>query len=304
LHADSERVQETACLALRNMASREEYTELLLRSEAVGLAVKAMSRYDQSRTIQTHVSGILWSLGIRAAEACGDGGKTAIQCIITALQYHLEDSALLEMACGALMGLIFNSETRKLQVGKEGVEAIVICGLVMHQNNLNILEKACELLASLSVVAALVPSIVEAQGVVNMVEAMRNHASSVNLLRSGALCLKNIIIAQPDVSDEAGGAVSATINAITTHVDDAAFQREACNFLWAVSVQSEDAKSKILALDGLAVLMDITLEQHANAPDVQAAALGAVNELMVINTTVTTTMSNVNERNLNEEVRV
>lgn len=41
---------------------------------------------------------------------------------------------------------------------------------------------------------------------------------------------------------------------------------------------SEDSKSKILALDGISVVME-TLEAYQDANDVQQAALGAFHEL-------------------------
>ena len=56
------------------------------------------------------------------------------------------------------------------------------------------------------------------------------------------------------------------------------FQREACSLLWILAALSENCESKILALDGIAVLMK-SLEHNSDVPDVQEAALSAFKQL-------------------------
>ena len=62
------------------------------------------------------------------------------------------------------------------------------------------------------------------------------------------------------------------------NIDAIGFQEEACNLLWVLAAEAESCRSKILGLDGIAVLMTC-LEQNSHVPGVQDAALGAFNKL-------------------------
>ena len=56
-------------------------------------------------------------------------------------------------------------------------------------------------------------------------------------------------------AQEATGASSTAVHAMKENPDVVGFQREACHVMWALAAQSEDCKSKILAMGGVTILM-------------------------------------------------
>jgi hypothetical protein len=104
-----------------------------------------------------------------------------------------------------------------------------------------------------------------------MVDTMRNNGSSVGILRTGTLFLRNMILICSGSLTEVGDAITSVIAGCKQL--PTAFQAEACNFLWALSALSDDGKAKILALDGITVLMH-TLEQYGDVPLVPECSTG------------------------------
>jgi hypothetical protein len=88
-----------------------------------------------------------------------------------------------------------------------------------------------------------------------VVETMRTHSTSLTLLEYASLILRNAVLNSVDNAAEASGGISTIVAALKDNPGAVAFQIEACNALWVMAAQSEDCRQKILALDGLAVLM-------------------------------------------------
>jgi len=198
--------------------------------------------------------------------------------IVRTMQTHLESGPVLEMACGALRSLLDGSEDRKKRMIESGGIDTVTCVIVMHPNEPSTLERACGVLASISVSPPNASAIADAQGVGNIVEAMRSNSSSITLLEFGALVLRNIILSRPDYTAEASNVVTCLISQMKKNPDAVSFQRESCCLLWAMAALSEHCKEKILSLDGFSVIVSC-LEFNSSFPDVQDAALGAFNQL-------------------------
>jgi hypothetical protein len=274
LHSLTENVQETAIIALGNMSTRRDSKKVLLGSESMDLAFLAMRNFPNNLMIQIMTCTMLWNLEY---EGTATEDVDIIKCIVKAIQNHIESDKLLEVACGALLHLIYGSDVHKTRVAQNGGVEAVTCALVMHLQSTSVLEKLCEVLASLSASPSLAVTIIKAQCVGNMVEAVRNNGS-ISVIRSAALFLKNVVVADPRSCEDAGRAITSIVKAMQSHKDDSDLQREACNYLWSVAALSEDSKSKILALDGISVLME-TLEVYRDSADVQEAALGAFHEL-------------------------
>jgi hypothetical protein len=192
----------------------------------------------------------------------------------------MESGDLLEIACGALWSLVDDSIERKKDVVGNGAIDAVACAVVMHPSSPSTLEKACGVLSNVSFEGPLAEAIANAQGVSIVVEAMRNNSSSISLLEVGCIALRNIVFQFPDYAQEASAVVSTIINAMRDNIDAVGFQEEACNLLWLLAAEAESCHSKILALDGIAVLMKC-LEHNSHLAEVQNAALGAFNQLAI-----------------------
>lgn len=275
LHSTTEKVQESGCVALSNLSGRPGSIECLATSDAVELALLAMQQFPRNLTVQIMTCVTLWNMEYRSAGDTGD--VNAIQCIVKAIQNHIESERLLEVACGALLHLIYGSDSHKMRVAQEGGVEAMACTLVMYAQSIGVLEKVCEVMASLSACRSLANSIIRADCIGAMVEILRN-TDSICVYRSGALFLKNVVVAKPEVCEEAARGLTTIVKAMQLHKNDPDFQREACNYLWTVAALSEDSRSKILALDGISVVMD-TLEVYQDTADVQQAAFGAFHQL-------------------------
>ena len=274
LHSSNEQVQEAGCVALSNLSGRPGGMKVMEDSEAVELALLAMHQFSKNLTIQIMSCIILWN----AAYVPTDKDEiNVVQCLVKAVQNHIESERLLEVACGAILHSIYGSNANKTIFAEYGGVEAIGCALVMYSSRSSVLEKVCEVMASLSACSSVTKFIVEAHGVANMIEAMRGN-DSIKVLRSAALFLKNVVVAAPQTCEDAARGITGVVNSMQTHRDDSDLQREACNYLWSIAALSEDGKSKILALDGISVVME-TMEIHQDSADVQQAALGVFHEL-------------------------
>ena len=150
--------------------------------------------------------------------------------------------------------------------------------MMMHPDTTATLQQACGVLSNITTDSDAAQAIVNAQGVNIVAEAMRNNNAATELLELGCLTLRNLIFAFPDRSDEAGIVIATVINAMQQDIDSVSFHREACNLIWILTYYSPENLSKVLALDGLTVLMK-SMEQYSEDEEIQQAALAALNQL-------------------------
>eukprot|EP00977_Amphora_coffeiformis_P001653 scaffold310_cov168-Amphora_coffeaeformis.AAC.48 len=232
LHPSYEKVQESACVALSNFSGRPDSARVLAASGAVDLALVAMHEFPRNLTIQIMTCIVLWNLEYRSGE---DLGKVdAVACIVKAIQNHIESERLLEVACGALLHLIYGSDMHKQRVATYGGVEAIACTLVMYSQSKTVLEKVCEVMASLSACPELTKYIIEADCIGNVVEILRS-TDSISVYRSAALFLKNVVVAEPMVCEEAARGITTIVKAMQAHKKDPDLQREACNYLWSVA---------------------------------------------------------------------
>lgn len=284
-YSSSMNVQDAVCVAYRNLSKNEENLDLFLRGNVVGLVVNAMMRFSLSRSIQTNACCILWNIGAGTEFGFRRISKTrAMSYIVSAIQNHLESHEVVDMACGVLWSFIHGSYDLRQQFLEidSGVESVA-CTLVMHPRSTKLLEKACGVLATISIEPHPRASTVTAEGVSNVVETMKQNEESVELLQYGALFLRNAILRSQELVHEASGAIPVLIAALRHFNRADAFQRETCYFIWSIAELSHDAKSRILALDGLSVVMAI-LNRTSGIEIVENAALGAFKELGLTST--------------------
>ena len=272
-YPDSKRLHDACCRVIRNLSCYPAYIPLLANDEVLKILVDAMCNFSDTGSIHASACCALWNIRY-------DGLTSEhIQCILTTLQNHLDNQEVVQMGCGALWTIVSGSEERKRELVKSegGVETIA-CVLMMHPDTDQLLETACGLLTSLTVDPELVEDVVSTQAFHNVADAMRSESVSVILLESGALFMRNVCLVFSEFAKEASSVIPPVMQGMTKHMDEANFQKAACSFLWLVATQSSEAKSKILALDGVTTLMN-TVEQYSGLEDVEEAALGAFREL-------------------------
>lgn len=279
-YRDSEKIQDAACFAYRNLSKNFDNLDTLIRWNAIDFVVSAMFAFRVSRTIQINACCLLWSIGVGTAFGHQKIAETgAMQGIVNAVQTHLEAEEVIEAACGALWGVIRRSPILRQQFFKidSGVESVT-CTLVMHPRSTTLLEMACGVLACASTNSRAASAVLVADGVSNVVETMRNNAKSLLILQHGAHFLRNTIIRNHSRVGEATGAISVLINKLKDFNLPESFLGEACRFIWTIAELSYTAKSMIIALGGRPVLMSV-LDHNGGNPFIEDVALGAFKEL-------------------------
>lgn len=279
-YRNSEKIQGMACLAYRNVSRNVENLDSLIRCNAIGFAVSAMLIYGLAKPIVGNACSILWNIGAGTEYGHQEIAQTkAINCIVNAIQTHMEAPEVIEVACGALWVLIHRSRILREQfVDSEcGVESVT-CTLVMHPRAPVLLEMACGVLALSSANSRGTAAAVVSDGVGNVLDTMRINPKSTNILQHGAHFLRNTINSHHTFISDAAGVLSVLIDALKAFPREETFLSEACHFLWTIAELSFDAKSKIVALDGIPVLLSIMDPDDCN-PIVRDAAFGAFKEL-------------------------
>jgi hypothetical protein len=273
------KVQEAGCAALRNLFYHTLLTDGLLEGgESERLMVSAMSLHKNSVTIQTNSCCALWNMIYKSEDSANVITPEGVKCIVKAMQSHMECSELVEQACGALWTIVHDSVDRKKEVISHGVIDAVTCAIVMHPDAPETLEKACGILSNVSSEPPLAEAIANAQGVTIVAEALQIDSMHLPLLEVACLTLRNITFTIPDVASEASAAIATVVNAMQDNLHAINFQKEACNLLWILASEDESCHAKILALDGLSVLMKC-LEENREDTELQMAVLGAFNKL-------------------------
>jgi len=273
------KLQETVCLLLRNLSCRDQ--ELVVESaDFFSSLLNVMKSQADSDIVQLNLCCVITNLlagepGITCSKV--DDGMNQI---VTVIQSHMESASVLEMACAAVWQLISSSDGCKESfIGTGGVEYVKTV-LLMHPDSPNTLEKACGILACLSGSPSHAQLVTENQGITYVVESMRTHSTSLALLEPASVILRNAVLNSVDNAPEASGGISTIVAALKDNAGATAFESEGCSALWVMAAHSEDCRQKILALDGLAVLMELMDNDDAEG-DVRDAARGAFNQLAI-----------------------
>lgn len=268
-----ERLHDAACFLYRNLACQLQNPDALVKQGAVRHTINAMSSHEGSVSIQTNACCALWNISSKTNKDPGSVvGSAGIQAIVKAMQTHLESSELLEVACGALWFMVDGSiDVKKDVVGSGAIDA-VICALVMHQTE-STLIKASGVFSNISAEAPLAEAFANAQGVSVVCDAMCNNGAAIAFLEVCCLTLRNIIYHFPEYADEAAITIPTIIEAMRDNMTATTYLKEACKFLWVLAGESDSCRSKILEMDGIAILMQC-IEQNGHDNKLQEAARG------------------------------
>ena len=280
-YSKSETIQCACLTAYRNLSKQN--LENLARGSEVCLAVNAMITFRMNNSIQNNACCVLWNMGVGTKFGHQKIAQTkAVERIVNAIKTHLDAPEIVDTACGALWGLIHQSQSLRQQFFDVdgGVEAIA-CTLVMHGESVGILEKACGVLAISTADPQATAVAASVDGVTSMVETMRNNPRSVQVLQYGAHFLRNTVKLDHRYVGEAEGAISVLVSAMKVFTQADPLLKEACYFLWTMSELSADSKSKIIALDGESTLLWI-LDHRSGNKGIEDAALGAFRELALV----------------------
>jgi len=273
-------IQSLGTGALRNLSSLEENCDRIMESRAVEMIVRAMHTHATEDQVQNHACATIWHLSSKATKNTeAFAQERAIQYIVKAMQSLLESPDLQECAAGALWSISESSYSQKKAVAQAGGVDAIVCILFIHLMSEGPVEKAVGILSAFSAHEEFAIAIADAAAINAVMESMEAHKSSVSILEFGCLFMMNMSRAKPEYADETVCAVSVILEALRTHPDAVSLQREACRALWAMSAFSEECRKRIMAGNGMDLIMK-SLEHNNFVSEVQEAAKGAVSNLV------------------------
>jgi hypothetical protein len=141
-----------------------------------------------------------------------------------------------------------------------------------------LMETVCGILAFCSRNLRGAPPAVLSSGASNMAETMCNNSRSHVILQHGAHFLRNMLATHPQFVSDSVAVIGVVMNALKDAGSSNAFLGETLYFLWFISELSYEAKSKIIAMNGIPLTMSI-LDHYRGVPFVEDPGLGLFREL-------------------------
>ncbi|KAL9188497.1 hypothetical protein ACHAXT_006875 [Thalassiosira profunda] len=247
-------VQKSACSALRNLSLEEPIIPTLRSLRFDSLVIEAMNAYPDSEELQESACTFLLNLGCSSLEAseeiCSVGG---IEAIVAAMRTIPTSASLQQASCGALSALMKEDAHKSIAASAGAIDA-VICLIVTHLDQVEVLENAVQVMANLSSVQQCTKTIADAGGISTVVELMKAHPCSLELIHSASEFLRNMALVDPEYANEACGAISPILNCMEEHPDNARLKEEACHALHSLVQKSENCKDQVLSANGVAVI--------------------------------------------------
>jgi len=273
---ESEKIHAASLLGLRNVCCSIG-CQSLEATVVKSLACDALQKFPENSDISINACCLLWHLQMDADIGALDG--ESVSSIVRVLQRHLENADVVLMACGALWtNVVAAPLLKKSLLEIEGAIGSIACVLVMHPENEAVLEHSCGILTSLTTTNELASTVIESDVCPTLMEVLGSSQTPVSVLMTGVVFFRNICHAEHDFAEKLSGIIPNVLDAMRQHTDNTKFQREACGFLWVASCYSEETKSTIMSMDGVALLM-ATLENYNGIDVVEEVALGAFREL-------------------------
>lgn len=278
----SEKISDAGCCAYRNLSRSESNFDALIRCNAIGYVVHSMIVNTRSKLIQMNGCWVLWNLGVGTEDGPHKVAIAgAMKEIVTAIQTHLDSYEVVDVACGAIWGLIHRSNVLCQDFFEHPTNLeILVCTLVMHPDKVPLLEKVCGILAYGSRNVRSIPQNVISSGVGNLIETMCHNPRSSMILQHGAHFLRSVVAVHHEYAIECMNVVALLMNTLTGSDVPIPFLGEVLYFLWVMAEISKAAKAKIITMEGIPITMSI-LDQFngGRVPFVEDPALGLFKEL-------------------------
>ena len=257
-------VQKAACSTLRNLSEEKAVIPVLLSKGFDSLVIDAMDSYSDTEELQENACIFLRNMASSSPEAsveiCSGEG---IQSIVKAMQTLPTSASLQAATCGALYAVTKGDTHKSLALSAGAVDSIIYLMLV-HPNQVKVLENAVNVLARLSDLKKCTKTIAENGGISTVIETMKSNPSSTGLIVSGARFIQNMALANREYANEALGGITPILGCMDEHPHCAKLVEEACKALRCLVLKSEGCKDHVINADGVAVIEKTMLENSAS----------------------------------------
>jgi len=247
-------VQKAACSVLRNLSKEEEITPTLLSKGFDSLVIVAMDTYSDSEELQECACTFLMNMGSNSPEAlvkiCSGEGIT---CIIKSMQTIPTSASLQQASCGALYVITNVDAHKNIAISAGAVDAVIYLMLV-HPNEIKVLEHAVNVLVNLSSLRKCTRTIANAGGISTVTEIMRSNPTSTVLILGGSRFIQNMSLSRREYADEALGGITPILGCMDEHPDCSKLVEESCKALRCLVLKSETCRNRLITADGIAVI--------------------------------------------------
>lgn len=257
-------VQKAACSALKNLSLEEVVIPQLISKGFDSLVIDAMDAYGDSEELQECACTFLMNMGSSSPEGsieiCSGGG---IRCIVNSMQSIPTSAPLQQASCGALYAITKGDAHKNLAISAGAVDAVIYLMLV-HPNEIKVLENAVNVLVNLSSLRKSTDTIANAGGISTVIEVMRSNPTSTSLILSGSRFIQNMSLSRREYADEALGGITPMLGCMDEHPDCAKLVEEACKALRCLVLKSESCRDRLISADGVAVIEKTMEENNAS----------------------------------------
>eukprot|EP00934_Nitzschia_sp_Nitz4_P001470 Nitzschia sp. Nitz4//scaffold49_size126201//93516//96257//NITZ4_003655-RA/size126201-processed-gene-0.76-mRNA-1//1//CDS//3329553188//1470//frame0 len=280
--SEDESLAEAVFQCYRNIATHNKQEFVPLMQSLIPRVLDIMHQHSYLLSIQVNGSAILWFEMAHTHTLQTQHGTEIITVLVEAMQNHTISPELLEFSCGTLWYLANRSPGLQEYALSLGTMDVVYCALVMHPTKKPTLHSAFGILSVYTggnLDEPLIDALNNSQWVHAIIELLHNHKTDLALLQLGCLVLRNIVLQLPVYVYEATDVVGTVLRAMRLYKREAGFLGDASCLLLVLASKEESCKSRIVALEGIEVLMEC-LEHIREGDQAQQSILGTLNVLM------------------------
>jgi hypothetical protein len=172
-----------------------------------------------------------------------------------------EASSLQEAACRALYTTIKGSEAHRKIALSFGVVEAIICLILLHPNDVKLLDEAMNLLSVISTVDGCLTQIASNGGISAVVDTMHSNNTSVDLIIAGARFLRNAVLDDEKYANDVAECVSSIITCMRKNPESTELLVISCETLKCFITKSEACKKQLLTSQGRSILEKIIAEK-------------------------------------------
>lgn len=191
-----------------------------------------------------------------------------------------ESSSLQEVACKAIFILIEGSDEQKDIAISLGVIDLIICLILVHPHDVNILDEAVNILISLSIVDDCLSQIVDNGGLTTVIDAMNTNNMSIELIIAGARFIRGVVLEEEKYVNDVTESIPPILSCISNHSESTELLVLSCETLKCLITRSEICKKHLLASQGRSILEKIVAEKKYSKCTGSSSATISVHALL------------------------
>jgi hypothetical protein len=258
-------IETHACSLLRNLSLEDNLESTLRSTTFVPFVVMTMAAHFDSEELFENACFFLSNVGSQHPEGfdelCTEDG---INSMINAIQTNDTSTSLLEACCGALHAAIQDSDEHKNLCLSTGAVDAIICLIMVHPHDTFLLERALNVLVSLSSLEISGAAIDNAGGVGIVVDTMRSNATSPGIINLGSRFIVNMVATDPKYANEFVPAVVSMLSCAKDQIKNEEMIERICKSLHCLVLLSENCADRVISADGVAVIEMAMRENEGN----------------------------------------